>query len=332
MKLRTDQIRTDGGTQMRVGPYHDDILSDYGEVITGGGQLPPVTVFHDGSDYWLADGFHRLKAHKNADVREIEAEVREGSKRDAILHAVGANTSHGLRRTNADKRRAVETLLRDEEWSRWSDREIARRAGVSHNFVNTVRPAICHPMTDSASEIPRIETRTVERGGTVYEQRHPQRQAAPAPQGEEGAAIWGNPQIEPEERQPVVDSPAEPAPQPDAEETEWVGPTSQDAKPSPPTATPPAARRPLPPIPQLPAGYRPGADPAIPARVDELRKALDRLLRFDKDGEELLEHPGSALMQLKLLAHYAHEMLGDWLHGAPSRQDAERTITVETLN
>ncbi|RMD90366.1 MAG: streptomycin biosynthesis regulator, partial [Alphaproteobacteria bacterium] len=56
-----------------------------------------------------------------------------------ILHACGANSSHGLRRTNADKRRAVETLLRDEEWSQWGDRKIARKCAVHHSFVAKIR-------------------------------------------------------------------------------------------------------------------------------------------------------------------------------------------------
>jgi hypothetical protein len=43
--------------------------------------------------------------------------------------------AHGLRRTNEDKRRAVLTLLRDEEWSKKSQRWIAERCGVSHQFV-----------------------------------------------------------------------------------------------------------------------------------------------------------------------------------------------------
>jgi hypothetical protein len=37
------------------------------------------------------------------------------------------------------KRRAVSMLLQDPEWSQWSSREIARRAGVSHTFVESVR-------------------------------------------------------------------------------------------------------------------------------------------------------------------------------------------------
>ena len=37
------------------------------------------------------------------------------------------------------KRRAVETLLNDEEWGKWSDREIARRCGVSPQTVVNIR-------------------------------------------------------------------------------------------------------------------------------------------------------------------------------------------------
>jgi hypothetical protein len=42
------------------------------------------------------------------------------SCRDAILYAVGANASHGLKRTNRDKRNAV-LLLKDLEWGRRQD-------------------------------------------------------------------------------------------------------------------------------------------------------------------------------------------------------------------
>jgi hypothetical protein len=46
-------------------------------------------------------------------LAKISADVREGSRRDAILYAVGANASHGLKRTNRDKRNAVRVLLKD---------------------------------------------------------------------------------------------------------------------------------------------------------------------------------------------------------------------------
>lgn len=85
--------------------------------------------------YWLADGFHRTAAAKSAGLAEIDADVRQGTRRDAILFSVGANAAHGLRRTNADKRRAVETLLRDEEWVRESVNWIAKTARVSRDLV-----------------------------------------------------------------------------------------------------------------------------------------------------------------------------------------------------
>jgi hypothetical protein len=34
------------------------------------------------------------------------------------------------------------TLLEDEEWSQWSDREIARQCAVSKSFVSKVRPSL----------------------------------------------------------------------------------------------------------------------------------------------------------------------------------------------
>jgi FtsZ-binding cell division protein ZapB len=44
-----------------------------------------------------------------------------------------------MRRTYADKRKAVMTLLDDFEWSDWSNSEIARRCGVSPTFVSSLR-------------------------------------------------------------------------------------------------------------------------------------------------------------------------------------------------
>ena len=87
----------------------------------------------------VADGFHRTAGKEKIGNKKIPAQVHQGTRRDAILYAAGANAAHGQRRTNADKRRAVETLLRDKEWGNWSDREIARRCNVSDRFVNEVR-------------------------------------------------------------------------------------------------------------------------------------------------------------------------------------------------
>jgi hypothetical protein len=115
-------------------------IADYREDVEAGASFVPIAVFFDGEVYWVADGFHRAEAFHAAGEAEVPCEVRPGGKREAILHSVGANGAHGLRRTNADKRRAVLTLLNDEEWHAWSDSEIARRCGVSQPFVAKLRP------------------------------------------------------------------------------------------------------------------------------------------------------------------------------------------------
>lgn len=111
-------------------------------------------------------GFHRITAAIIACIPEITCDIKEGTKRDAILYSVGANASHGLRRTNADKRKAVEILLKDDEWKLWSDREIARRCCVDNSFVSRLRKeklSVVNPQIEP-------QERLVERNGTIYSQ------------------------------------------------------------------------------------------------------------------------------------------------------------------
>lgn len=142
-------INTAGGTQSRV-ELSEAAVASYADAMASGETLPPIVVFHDGSTYWLADGFHRVMAATRAGSEWLTAEVRRGTKRDAILYSVGANSTHGLQRTNADKRRSVEMLLADEEWASWNDSEIARRCAVSRDLVHRCRPSLA----ESASEKP----------------------------------------------------------------------------------------------------------------------------------------------------------------------------------
>jgi len=139
--LKLDQIRIDGGTQPRVS-IDEHVVAEYAELYSSGVDLPPVVVFFDGATYWLADGFHRYYANKKINSDYVFAHVHQGLRRDAILYSVGANAQHGLRRTNADKRKAVLIVLEDEEWSQWSNREIARRCGVGEKLVRRTRDGL----------------------------------------------------------------------------------------------------------------------------------------------------------------------------------------------
>lgn len=128
-----------------------EVINEYTEVLREGGKLPAVTVYHDGSSYYLADGWHRYHAHKEAGLAEIEVDVVEGSYRKAWLYSLGANEGHGLRRSNLDKYKAVDKALEDMELETAPDREIARICRVSHVFVANYRrklngvPAVATP-------------------------------------------------------------------------------------------------------------------------------------------------------------------------------------------
>ncbi len=139
VSIKLYDIRTDGMTQSRVA-LDKAYVAELAERDLS--TLPPVTVFYDGTTYWLADGFHRFEAHRAKSAFTIPCEVLQGTHRDAVRYSCGANKVHGLRRSNADKRNAVLTMLGDSEWSQLSDRKIADELGVSHTFVAGLRPGL----------------------------------------------------------------------------------------------------------------------------------------------------------------------------------------------
>lgn len=163
MKLNLSQIRLDGGTQPRVA-LRTDVIDEYMELMKGGTQFDPVTVFFDGTDYWLADGFHRLAAARRAfPDQPIEAEVREGTLADAQWYSYGANKSHGLRRSNEDKERVVRNALQHPKAESLSNCELAAHCGVSEITVRRHRGKLGASSTMS-------KMRTVTRGGKTYQQ------------------------------------------------------------------------------------------------------------------------------------------------------------------
>lgn len=137
-EIPLDQIRLDGGSQPRV-EIDLEAVSEYKEAIEKGVNLPRLDVFYDGADNWLADGFHRWHGGKAAGVEFLECNVHVGTQREAVLFSVGANATHGLKRSAADKRKAVTTLLNDPEWCKWSSRRIAEQCNVSQGLVEDVR-------------------------------------------------------------------------------------------------------------------------------------------------------------------------------------------------
>jgi N6-adenosine-specific RNA methylase IME4 len=129
----------DGATQPRA-ELNQAHLEELVELLRDGGTFKdPVVVFYDGTNHWLADGFHRINATKLAGLDTVGADVRSGTLENAVEFSCGANATHGLRRTNGDKRRAVTRLLSLPKWQIKSNREIAKQCGVTEFLVRTIR-------------------------------------------------------------------------------------------------------------------------------------------------------------------------------------------------
>jgi len=143
-QLLVESVRIDGKTQSRD-RINSETVAEYAEAMSaphqskhGAGEAwPPVTVFFDGTEYWMADGFHRLLAAQRIGRKNIAADVKQGTREDAAWAACAANQTHGLRRTNADKRKAVQIALRLHPER--SDGALAAHCGVSREFVLRVR-------------------------------------------------------------------------------------------------------------------------------------------------------------------------------------------------
>lgn len=151
--VKLSDIAIDGETQQRE-KINEEIVAEYTEAMRCGAKFPAVTLFFDGVQYWLADGFHRYHATTKVPALDILADVREGTKRDARLFSAGANGTHGQRLSNADKRRSVLVLLLDKEWSAWTNRDIAKHCHVSPAMVDKLRKELDAP----AEKVPTVGT------------------------------------------------------------------------------------------------------------------------------------------------------------------------------
>ena len=150
MQLELSKIRRDGGTQPRttVDLYR---VKEYAEEMQDGATFPPVTVFYDGTNYWLADGFHRVEATMFNSGNTIEVDILQGTLADAQWYSYGVNRTHGFRRSDGDKRQAVIAALRHPYHAGKSDQQIADHCGVSRPYVNKISNSL---VTDDKSNRP----------------------------------------------------------------------------------------------------------------------------------------------------------------------------------
>lgn len=125
----------------------EQVVAEYADRMTAGDKFPPIVLFREGDKYHVSDGFHRIAAADKIGAKDIEAEVRDGSLKEALWHALGANRKHGHRLTASDVARAIEIALR--EFPSKSQTMIAEQIGCNQSTVSRVREQLmqAHKLT-----------------------------------------------------------------------------------------------------------------------------------------------------------------------------------------
>jgi len=137
-------LRLDGDTQARLALSQEKV-QEYAALMEDGEEFRPIDAFFDGSDYWLADGFHRYFATKANKKTAIAVTVHNGTLEDAQLFAFAANKGHGLHMSATDIRHCIVRMLEHPVWGGWTNAAIAKHVGTSKMTVGRVKAAMSEP-------------------------------------------------------------------------------------------------------------------------------------------------------------------------------------------
>ncbi|MGH8615814.1 MAG: ParB/RepB/Spo0J family partition protein, partial [Gammaproteobacteria bacterium] len=99
-------------------------------------KLPPVVVFKTADGMLLADGFHRVAAAERLGKYHVEAEIKKGTRDDALEYAVVANTKNADPLTPDERDEGIRRLK--QLHPKWTLREIAEVMSVSYVTVKRV--------------------------------------------------------------------------------------------------------------------------------------------------------------------------------------------------
>ena len=99
---------------------------------------PPLKVVKQDDGFLLVDGFHRFAAAQNLGLVAVAAEILDQPEDGDLLGlAFALNAVHGRPLTLSDRRAFAARLLKAHP--DWSEREIARRAGLVQPTVGKIR-------------------------------------------------------------------------------------------------------------------------------------------------------------------------------------------------
>lgn len=136
--LRIDQILKHTN-EVKPRSINFEVVDTYHDAMQAGAKFPPIDVFYDGTDYWLADGFHRARAADQADLEEIDCTIHQGTRDDAQWFGFGANKANGMYWSKDDRQESAKTAVHHPRFSQLSDRDIAIQIGLNEETVTKLR-------------------------------------------------------------------------------------------------------------------------------------------------------------------------------------------------
>jgi ParB-like chromosome segregation protein Spo0J len=83
----------DQSTQTRA-ELRKEAIADYAEKVREGKELDPALVYDDGTRLYLAAGFHRREAYRQAGRDRMPCVVLPGTRRDAIQAGIADKLKH----------------------------------------------------------------------------------------------------------------------------------------------------------------------------------------------------------------------------------------------
>lgn len=135
MKVRLKDLTVDPAVRIRE-KLDEETIERYEEILD---TLPPVIAFKTPEGMVLADGYHRWAAAERLGHQTISADVRQGSRTDALEYSISANTSHGRSLTRTEYRSAVRRLRQIHP--KWTDAHVAKVINRGEAFVRFIREA-----------------------------------------------------------------------------------------------------------------------------------------------------------------------------------------------
>lgn len=140
--LPVNLLSLDESLQMRADGVDNEYADELAQLLKDDAdfELPEVTVFEDqDGTLRVPDGFHRCKAYHLAGRERIPVKVMKGGRREAWLHALGANEDHGKRRGPKDREKAIKAALEDSELAQLDNTVLGRMLHVHRGTIRRYR-------------------------------------------------------------------------------------------------------------------------------------------------------------------------------------------------